>query len=99
MYIPSMITDTALQHREADGRPIRVGMIGAGATGRAIALQLATPVPGIRLAAIANRTPAHSRAGLQRSGDGPMGRGRAPPARWKRVSRGGCPSSLRILRY
>ena len=31
-------------------------MVGAGATGRAIALQLGTPVPGMRLVAIANRT-------------------------------------------
>ena len=54
-----MIVDTALQQLEATGHPIRVGMIGAGATGRAIALQLATPVPGIRLVAIANRTPKH----------------------------------------
>jgi len=54
-----MNIDTALQKREALGRPIRVGMIGAGATGRAIALQLGTPVPGIRLVAIANRTPEH----------------------------------------
>ena len=48
--------DTVLQEREFNGRPIRVGMIGAGATGRAIALQLATPVPGMRLSAIANRS-------------------------------------------
>jgi predicted homoserine dehydrogenase-like protein len=68
MYKPSMITDTALQHREAEGRPIRVGMIGAGATGRAIALQLATPVPGIRLAAIANRTPAHAERAFREAG-------------------------------
>ena len=54
-----MIVDTALREREATGRPIRVGMIGAGATGRAIALQLGTPIPGIRLVAIANRTPEH----------------------------------------
>lgn len=51
-----MAVDTVLREREAAGRPIRVGMVGAGATGRAIALQLGTPVPGIRLAAIANRT-------------------------------------------
>lgn len=51
-----MIVDTALSEREKSGRPVRVGMIGAGATGRAIALQLATPAPGIRLVAIANRT-------------------------------------------
>jgi len=54
-----MIVDAALREREATGHPIRVGMIGAGATGRAIALQLGTPVPGIRLVGIANRTPEH----------------------------------------
>src|SRR5271169_791711 len=54
-----MIVDTALREREATGHPIRVGMVGAGATARAIALQLGTPVPGIRLVAIANRTPEH----------------------------------------
>jgi predicted homoserine dehydrogenase-like protein len=51
-----MAVDTVLREREASGRPIRVGMVGAGATGRAIALQLGTPVPGMRLVAIANRT-------------------------------------------
>ena len=51
-----MSVDTVLQQREHVGRPIRVGIIGAGATGRAIALQLGTPVPGIRLVALANRT-------------------------------------------
>jgi len=56
-----MNVDTALRDREVSGRPIRVGMVGAGATGRAIALQLATPVPGIRLVAIANRTAEHAR--------------------------------------
>src|SRR5882762_1080967 len=54
-----------LQRREAEGRPIHVGVVGAGATGRAIALQLGTPVPGIRLAAIANRTPAHAERALR----------------------------------
>src|SRR5271168_5077809 len=54
-----MFVDTALRELEAKGRPIRVGMIGAGATARAIALQLGTPVPGIRLVAIANRTTEH----------------------------------------
>jgi predicted homoserine dehydrogenase-like protein len=63
-----MMVDTALQQREAKGDPIRVGMIGAGATGRAIALQLATPVPGMRLVAIANRTPANSERALREAG-------------------------------
>ena len=55
-----MIVDTVLREREASGNPIRVGMVGAGATGRAIALQLGTPVAGIRLVAISNRTPEHA---------------------------------------
>src|SRR5690348_10258555 len=63
-----MSIDTALQHREASGQPIRVGMVGAGATGRAIALQLGTPVTGIRLVAIANRTRAHAERALREAG-------------------------------
>ena len=60
--------DTVLREREAAGNPIRVGMIGAGATGRAIALQLGTPVPGIRLVAIANRTAAHAERAYSEAG-------------------------------
>jgi predicted homoserine dehydrogenase-like protein len=63
-----MNVDTALREREAAGNPIRVGMVGAGATGRAIALQLGTPVPGIRLAAIANRTPEHAERAFREAG-------------------------------
>jgi predicted homoserine dehydrogenase-like protein len=60
--------DTALRAREAAGNPIRVGMVGAGATGRSIALQLGTPVPGIRLVAIANRTPEHAERAFREAG-------------------------------
>src|SRR5215470_1420907 len=63
-----MSIDIPLQERESRGRPIRVGMVGAGATGRAIALQLGTPAPGIRLAAIANRTPAHGERAFREAG-------------------------------
>ena len=48
--------DTVLAQRESDGNPVRVAMIGAGVTGRMIALQLGAPIPGMRLVAIANRT-------------------------------------------
>src|SRR5215469_2011484 len=64
----AMMTDIALQQRESKGQPIRVGIVGAGATGRAIALQLGTPVPGIRLVAIANRTPAHGERAFREAG-------------------------------
>ena len=63
-----MTLDTVLQRREAEGLPIRVAIVGAGATGRAIALQLGTPVPGIRLAGIANRTPAHTERAFREAG-------------------------------
>ena len=63
-----MIVDTALRDRETQGRPIRVGVVGAGATGRAIALQLGTPVPGLRLVAIANRTLAHGERAFREGG-------------------------------
>ena len=63
-----MVVDTALREREASGQPVRVGMVGAGATGRAIALQLGTPAPGIRLVAIANRTPVHGERAFREAG-------------------------------
>ena len=63
-----MSVDIILQERETAGQPIRVGMIGAGATGRAIALQLGTPVPGIRLVAVANRTPEHGERAYREAG-------------------------------
>ncbi|CAN5895674.1 NAD(P)-dependent oxidoreductase [soil metagenome] len=51
-----IIIDKALQQRQADGRPVRVGMVGAGAMGRMIALQVHTVVPGMEIVVVANRT-------------------------------------------
>jgi predicted homoserine dehydrogenase-like protein len=51
-----IIVDTALQRRHQEGRPIRVGLVGAGFMARGVALQITTSVPGMRVAAIANRT-------------------------------------------
>ncbi|CAN5683684.1 NAD(P)-dependent oxidoreductase [soil metagenome] len=50
------IVDTALQRRQAEQNPIRVGMLGAGFMARGIANQIANSVPGMELVAIANRT-------------------------------------------
>ncbi|MFT3781753.1 MAG: hypothetical protein QM790_07010 [Nibricoccus sp.] len=50
--------DRALEQRQSSGRPIRVGLVGAGNLARMIAVQLLTPPPpGVKLVAIANRTP------------------------------------------
>jgi len=60
--------DTVLLERESKRQPIRVGMVGAGAEGRAIALQLGSPVPGIRLVGIANRTLEHGEEAFSQAG-------------------------------
>ena len=51
-----IIVDTALEKREQEGKPIRVGLVGAGYMGRGIALQIQKYVKGMKLVAISNRT-------------------------------------------
>jgi predicted homoserine dehydrogenase-like protein len=63
-----IIVDEALKAREAAGQPIRVGMIGAGFMGKAIAHHLVRRVPGMTLAAIANRTVARAEDALAAAG-------------------------------
>jgi predicted homoserine dehydrogenase-like protein len=50
-----IIVDTALAKREAEGRPIRVGMLGAGFVGSGAAVQIIQYTQGMTLAAIACR--------------------------------------------
>jgi len=50
------LVDSALAALHQSGKSIRVGLVGAGHFGRAVALQLYTVNPAIRLVAIANRT-------------------------------------------
>lgn len=52
-----ILVDTALAKRHAEGRPLRVGLVGAGYMGRGIALHfLQPPIQGMRLVAVSNRT-------------------------------------------
>ena len=50
-----IIVDNALKQREAQGKPLRVGMIGAGFMGRGLVNQIVHSVPGERMSAIYNR--------------------------------------------
>jgi predicted homoserine dehydrogenase-like protein len=50
------IADIALEKLAAEGKSIRVGMIGAGFMARGIANQIINSKPGLKLVAIANRT-------------------------------------------
>lgn len=63
-----IIIDTALEKLEETGKPIRVGMIGAGFMARAIALQLLKFTKGIRLVAVANRNPEKAKKILLEAG-------------------------------
>jgi predicted homoserine dehydrogenase-like protein len=50
------ILDNLLKAREEEGKPIRVGIVGAGFMGRGLANHLVNSVTGMRLVAISNRT-------------------------------------------
>src|SRR5262249_52933209 len=63
-----IIVDSALKAREAEGKPIRVGMIGAGFMGQGLTNQIVNSVPGMRMAAIYNRKPERAVGVYQYSG-------------------------------
>ena len=50
-----IIVDNALRAREAEGRPIRVGMIGAGFMAQGLANQIIHSVPGMEMTAVYGR--------------------------------------------
>jgi len=52
-----IIVDNALKAREQQGKPIRVGMVGAGFMGQVLTNQDTHSVPGMRMAAVYNRRP------------------------------------------
>jgi predicted homoserine dehydrogenase-like protein len=67
-----ILVDTALQRRAAEGRPVRIGLVGAGFMARGVALQIALSVPGMRVAAIANRTLETARRAYREAGQPQM---------------------------
>ncbi|WP_412030230.1 NAD(P)H-dependent oxidoreductase [Deinococcus yunweiensis] len=67
-----IIVDTALRRREAEGRPIRVGMIGAGFMGRGVANQIVNSVPGMELVAVSNRHPEGAARAYREAGATPV---------------------------
>ena len=52
-----IIVDNALRAREAEGRPIRVGVLGAGFMAQGLANQITNSVPGMEVAGIYARKP------------------------------------------
>ncbi len=70
-----------LQHREEDGRPVRVGVIGAGTFSTAF-LNQARRTPGMRVACVADLYPQKARDACLASGwsSGELADGRSPDA-------------------
>ena len=52
-----ILVDTALQQRQAEGRPIRVGIVGAGFMTQGLVNQIVHSTPGMRVVAVSNRNP------------------------------------------
>ena len=50
-----IIVDNALRAREAQGKPVRVGMIGAGFMAQGLANQIIHSVPGMEMTAVYGR--------------------------------------------
>jgi predicted homoserine dehydrogenase-like protein len=65
-----IIVDNALKAREQQGKPVRVGMIGAGFMGQGLTNQIVNSVPGMRMAAVYNRRPERAQHVYQYAGCG-----------------------------
>jgi predicted homoserine dehydrogenase-like protein len=63
-----IIVDTALEKRQSENNPIRVGMVGAGFMGNGIAIQIINSTPGMELVAISNRTLTKARQAYKAAG-------------------------------
>ena len=60
-----ILLDNALAELERAGKPIRVGLVGAGFAGKGFTIQLLGGLPGLRLAAISNRTVSEAEEGVR----------------------------------
>jgi predicted homoserine dehydrogenase-like protein len=65
-----ILVDDALRERERDGRPIRVGLIGAGFMARGLVRQITHSVPGMKVAAVYAR---HPERGIEALGQAGLG--------------------------
>ena len=63
-----IIVDKKLEELEGKGKPIRVGLAGAGFAARGLAAQLLTNPVGMRLVAISNRTLANAHKAYKDAG-------------------------------
>src|SRR5262245_35507646 len=63
-----LLVDRALNERQKQGKPIRVGIVGAGFMSQGLTNQIAHSTPGRRVVAVSNRKPARALEVLRYSG-------------------------------
>jgi predicted homoserine dehydrogenase-like protein len=84
-----IIVDSALQERQREGRPVRVGMVGAGFMGRGVAAQISR-TPGMELVAVSNRHLSGAERAYRDAGAAECAPSTAPVP-WTRRRRTACP--------
>jgi len=63
-----IIIDRALEKRQRDNNPLRIGIIGAGSMGRGTVLTIESAIPGMEVGAIYNRGPAKGGEAFRQAG-------------------------------
>jgi predicted homoserine dehydrogenase-like protein len=64
--------DTLLRQRQTDGRPVRMGLVGAGFMAKGLVNQVVNSTPGVQLTVVCNRTPAKAHAIVTEAGATPV---------------------------
>ncbi|MGI8829873.1 MAG: NAD(P)H-dependent oxidoreductase [Candidatus Limnocylindria bacterium] len=83
-----MILDKALMERERGGRPVRVGLVGAGFMGRSMTRAMLQYMHGMDVVAIANRTIERAEAAYRGAGVGTVRRVTDPEGLGEAIARG-----------
>jgi predicted homoserine dehydrogenase-like protein len=67
-----IVVDTLLKQRQAEGRPIGLGLVGAGFMASGVINQVINSTPGMQLVAVCNRTPAKAHNAVTSAGGTPV---------------------------
>ncbi len=70
-----IVVDSLLRERQRDGRPVRLGLVGAGFMARGLVNQVLNSTPGMQLTVVCNRTAAKAAAIVTEAGGTPVSAG------------------------
>lgn len=79
--------DTLLLSRQTEGRPVRLGLVGAGFMAKGLINQVVNSTPGMQLVVVCNRTPAKAFDAITTAGATPVAA--ESPADVERIARAG----------